>query len=89
MVFLQVVRLMPCVHQEQCTTSTMYLHHHPRAYLYTFSVEWHMQLMQWLPGKCCATDCSRPAWKVRDSAGPPPPTLPAAMGSRWCRRCQI
>ena len=28
------------------------------SYRYRFSVEWHMQLMQWLPGKWVATESS-------------------------------
>ena len=38
------------------------------------SVEWHMQLMHWLPGKWRATEASRAAWYSADMAGPP--TMP-------------
>ena len=35
---------------------------HVAPHLYRFSVEWHMQLMQWLPPKWVATEASRAAW---------------------------
>ena len=43
-------------------------------HLYMSSVEWHMQLMHWLPGKWRATEASRAAWYSADMAGPP--TMP-------------
>lgn len=32
---------------------------HPWVHLYRLTVEWHMQLMSWLPGKWRATEASR------------------------------
>ena len=53
-----------------------------RPHLYRFSVEWHMQLMQWLPGKAACTERSSDWWYLRVMSGPPPsldpisPTVP-------------
>lgn len=53
-----------------------------RSHLYRFSVEWHMQLMQWFPGKDACTERSSDWWYLRVMSGPPPsldpisPTVP-------------
>ena len=53
-----------------------------RSHLYKFSVEWHMQLMQWFPGKDACTERSSDWWYLRVMSGPPPsldpisPTVP-------------
>ena len=38
------------------------LHQKRETHLYRSLVEWHMQLMQALPGKCSATESSSAAW---------------------------
>ena len=45
-------------------------------HLYKFSVEWHMQLMHWLPVKCVSTDFSSASWYLAATAEPPPRVLP-------------
>ena len=55
----------------------------PRTHRYRFSVEWHMQLMQWLPGKWSATESSSAAWYSLPTEGPPPSALPARPMPAW------
>ena len=41
-------------------------------HLYRFSVEWHMQLMHWLPAKLVSTDFSSASWYLAATADAAP-----------------
>ena len=42
-----------------------------------------MQLMQWLPGKCAATESSSAPFRCSAACGPPPSVLPASPTPAW------